>query len=69
MSHDDKVTVPAWDYGLPPAVVRLKARLQREWDRQRGQELVGTLNELLANQRKLVDLGQVLEQKDRVGLQ
>ena len=47
------MSVPTWMHGLPPAVVRMKGRLERERDRQEQQQLVASMHELMANQRTL----------------
>ena len=47
------MSVPTWLHGLPPAVVRMKGRLERERDRQEQQQLVASMHELMANQRTL----------------
>ena len=52
------MSVPAWDYGLPPGAIRLKARVLRERERAEALKLSGALNELLENQaalRRMVD--------------
>ena len=45
------MSVPTWMHGLPPAVVRMKGRIERERDRQEQQQLVASMHELMANQR------------------
>ena len=47
------MSVPTWLHGLPPAVVRMKGRLERERERQEQQQLVASMHELMANQRTL----------------
>jgi len=48
------VSVPTWMHGLPPpAVIRMKGRIERERDRQEQQQLVASMHELMANQRTL----------------
>ena len=45
------MSVPTWLHGLPPAVVRMKGRIERERDRQEQAQLVASMHELMANQR------------------
>lgn len=45
--------MPTWLHGLPPAVVRMKDRLERERERQEQQQLVASMHELMDNQRRL----------------
>lgn len=47
------MSVPAWDYGLPAAVVRLKARAVRERERLHELRLSGALDALVSNQQEL----------------
>ena len=47
------MSVPTWLHGLPPAVVRMKGRIERERDRQEQAQLVASMHELMANQRTL----------------
>ena len=47
------MSVPTWLHGLPPAVVRMKGRIERERERQEQQQLVASMHELMANQRTL----------------
>lgn len=47
------MSVPTWLHGLPPAVVRMKGRIERERDRQEQQQLVASMHELMDNQRRL----------------
>ena len=55
------VSVPAWDTGLPPGVVRLKARLERERERAENKRLTGALDALIDNQRRLASIVTVAE--------
>ena len=45
------MSIPAHLHGLPPAVVRMKGRIERERDRQEQAQLVASMHELMANQR------------------
>ena len=47
------MSVPTWLHGLPPAVVLMRGRLERERDRQEQAQLVASMHELMANQRTL----------------
>lgn len=47
------MSVPTWMHGLPPAVIRMKGRIERERDRQGQAQLVASMHELMANQRTL----------------
>ena len=47
------MSIPAHLHGLPPAVVRMKGRLERERERQEQQQLVASMHELMDNQRRL----------------
>ena len=47
------MSVPTWLHGLPPAVVRMKGRIERERDRQDQAQLVAFMHELMDNQRRL----------------
>ena len=50
------MSVPTWLHGLPPAVIRMKGRIERERDRQEQAQLVASMHELMANQRTLLAL-------------
>lgn len=47
------MSVPTWMHGLPPAVVRMRGRIERERERQEQQQLVASMHELMDNQRRL----------------
>ncbi len=47
------MSIPAHLHGLPPAVIRMKGRIERERDRQGQAQLVASMHELMANQRTL----------------
>lgn len=47
------MSVPAYWHGLPPAVVRLKGRIAREFERAEERRLRGALDALVQNQNAL----------------
>lgn len=61
------MNVPAWDTGLPPAVIRWKARIERERERAEAKRLSGALDALVENQRRLARIVDVAEHGDQPG--
>ena len=55
------MSVPTWDTGLPAAVVRIKARIERERERAEAKRLSGALDALIDNQRRLASIVTVAE--------
>lgn len=61
------MSVPTWMHGLPPAVIRMKGRIERERERAEAKRLSGALEALVENQRRLARIVDVAEHGDQTG--